>query len=381
MTTRAGSGHIERQGRAWYLRRRATVTDQVSGTSRQEQVRVRLGSTREIRSAVAARKIADAYLARLAAPTLEPGLAVTFGEYSERFIRDHVALLREGSRRRYTSSIKRLQACLGSESLSAIDAPRLQQAITELSKDRAPATVKTFRAIALQILRRARVDRFGAHVIDAKDIKLPRQSKPAAVRLSFSQAELERIIAGSYPPWSVLWGVMGYAGLRVGEALALTWADVDLDAESLQIRANITRAGRDAPKTASSAASTPMLPRLAELLREYRPLWRTNGAGLLFSSRTGRPLSADNLRARKLKPLLERLGLPRAGHHAFRHSTPGILAELGLAHEPIRQLMRHSSLAMTAKYLHFSRDQVRAAIGQAIGRRAAVQTSAEGPQP
>src|SRR5690348_14528467 len=112
MTTAAGSGHVERIGQWWYLRRRESFSDASTGNHLQRQHRIKLGSTRTIRSLKAARTVADAYLARLAAPSLEAGAAVTFREYAERFVRDHVAMLRDASRRRYLSCISRLQETL-----------------------------------------------------------------------------------------------------------------------------------------------------------------------------------------------------------------------------------------------------------------------------
>ena len=54
MTTAAGSGHVEKIGRWWYLRRRETITDPATGKQRQRQYRIPLGTTKELRSEKAA---------------------------------------------------------------------------------------------------------------------------------------------------------------------------------------------------------------------------------------------------------------------------------------------------------------------------------------
>jgi integrase len=379
MMNAAGTGNIEQIGKSWYLRTRVTVKDPIALRTTRKLTRIRLGSTREIRSAVAARAIADRYLALLIAPTLKPGVNTTFREYSERFQQDHVALMREASRRAYNGHIAQLQRALGPERLSAIDTPCLQTAITALSFNRAPATVKKIRAIALQIIRRARADGFAAHAIDTASIKLPRASRVAPERRSFTREQLEQIIAADGQPWASLWGVMGYGALRIGEALALTWSDIDLAARTLRVRGNVTRGGVAAPKTAKSAATIPMLPRLEQILAAYRAQWRPNAADLLFASRNGTPLNADHVRDRKLAPLLARLGIAPAGLHAFRHSVPAILAEIGLNIEAVRQFMRHTDIRMTARYMHVSTEQVREAIDSAFKRQQSAQKSSALP--
>jgi site-specific recombinase XerD len=61
---------------------------------------------------------------------------------------------------------------------------------------------------------------------------------------------------------------------------------------------------------------------------------------------------ADVVRRRVLQPLLRSLGLAHAGHHAFRHGVPRMLAERGVSGAVIQQVMRHGTLAQTEQYLH-----------------------------
>jgi len=385
VSSTAGRGHVERLGRNWYLRTWLKAIDADTGEIRRKQHREPIGRVSEIRTKAKARAIADAWLARQSPATLQPGTAVTFTEYAEKFLAEHVARLRPSSRRRYIGCVRQLQRVLASETLDNVDAARLQLVIVDLSDGRAVSTVRTLRSVALMILRRARSQKFGAHVVEARDVKLPRNSRPARERRSFTRDELERIVSASFGMWRALWAVMGYAGLRAGEALALTWADVDTAGRTIRVRANVTREGVQAPKTAGSAAHVQLLPRLEQLLQEYRPSWRANDQGLLFASRSGRPLSADNVRKRQLAKTLHLAGIRHAGLHAFRHSTPAILESLGLGAELIRRFMRHASLAQTAQYLHSNDVDVRAAIDAAMARRAYActdkQPSAQVAQP
>ena len=75
-------------------------------------------------------------------------------------------------------------------------------------------------------------------------------------------------------------------------------------------------------------------------------------AGRLFQSRTGTPLAHGNLRKRVLHPLLERLGIPKAGLHAFRHSRVTQLRKAGTPQDLQKQWIGHSSLRTGDRYSH-----------------------------
>lgn len=369
---RVGTGHVEFLGNQAYLRLRSTV----DGVKKQH--RVCLGDRSKFRSKSAARIAADAWIARQAPSTLKPGATVTFGEYSKRFIHDHVRLKRGSTQRKYRSNIATLDKHLAGELLAAVDAARIQTMITELSQNMAKASVQSIRGLVLAILRQARVDGFGAHVVDSRTIRLPQQRMPAKEKRAWQAEEFDRLIASSHGSWRVLWLVMAYAGLRIGEALGLKWGDVDLEQGVLLIRRAATAGDLLAPKTSTSVATIPILPRLRDALDEYRPLWRTNDAGLLFPNTKGGVLRADDVRTRKLHPTLHEADLPKAGLHSFRHTTTRILRDLGLGPDFVRSFMRHGSLRMTEAYMHTSAADVRAALDAAIARSTVQQPQTVG---
>ena len=64
---------------------------------------------------------------------------------------------------------------------------------------------------------------------------------------------------------------------------------------------------------------------LATILREYREHWKPNPEGFLFVTRNGRPPSSNNVVEHHLWIILDALGFPRCGLHAFRHSHTALL--------------------------------------------------------
>lgn len=63
-----------------------------------------------------------------------------------------------------------------------------------------------------------------------------------------------------------------YAGLRISEALGLTWADADFKAKQINVRRQLHPDGtiRNVTKTTASKAEVPLLPALERKLREHR---------------------------------------------------------------------------------------------------------------
>lgn len=161
------------------------------------------------------------------------------------------------------------------------------------------------------------------------------------------------------------------AGLRQGEALALKWSDMDLDAGTLRVNRQLQRVRRDGEKSGSLVFTEPKnasrravgLPqRAAEVLRSHRKrqaeerlqagsAWTDNG--LVFTNSAGGPLEAQNVANRCFKPLLKRAGLPPIRFHDLRHSCLSLLAQRG---EPIRDLQAlagHATAAFTLqRYTH-----------------------------
>ena len=161
------------------------------------------------------------------------------------------------------------------------------------------------------------------------------------------------------------------AGLRLGEALALRWSDIDLDKGTLRVSRQLQRVRRDGDKSGTLEFSEPKnasrrtvgLPRRAvSALRSHRKrqledqlragaLWQDNG--LVFTNLTGGPLDAQNIVNRHFKPLLKRAGLSAIRFHDLRHSCLSLLAQRG---EPIRDLQAlagHATAAFTLqRYTH-----------------------------
>jgi integrase len=142
----------------------------------------------------------------------------------------------------------------------------------------------------------------------------------------------------------------GCLGLRVSEALAIEWRDIDWKAATIGIKQIYTHSRmQDSPKTNASESELPIYPALARALRAWRKGQDdTEDFPFVFSSpRTGRPYSADTIRNNYLKPAALKLGISGFGWHSIRHSYKSWMAAAKINPAHMRDLMRHSDITTT----------------------------------
>lgn len=139
-------------------------------------------------------------------------------------------------------------------------------------------------------------------------------------------------------------------GLRVSELLALRWDDVDYGTNLIFIRRGIVGKHLGNVKTLSSEEELPLHENLRKLLKTWKNVTPDVNGWLFGNPITGRPYHADSLRADYLMPAGQRVGVPRLGWHAFRHTYRALLRDLELPLEVQQKLMRHSDIRTTSLY-------------------------------
>lgn len=285
---------------------------------------------------------------------------------AERYLA-RIAGLSPNAKSRYKSQLKiHILPSLGGVVIDRIDAKRVQAFIAELLKTRlAPSSVSSVGRLLLRILTVADGEGFITAQVDARRILWPRtQSAPIESRF-FTQEETDRILEAA-TGWSrIVFCLLAWAGLRIGEALGLDWANVDFSRGVLMIRQQASRQQLRTLKSHTSRADLPMDPRLHQVLIAQWEVQRCPTHGLVFhrfDAALDAPRSAESVSDTHLTPLLRRLGIAHAGPHAFRHSFCRSLWAAGIDAESIRRLMRHANLNQTLRYSHVGTHQLRAAM-------------------
>ena len=187
----------------------------------------------------------------------------------------------------------------------------------------------------------------------------------------FTLDQAIQIIEASPGPYKTMFAVAWSTGLRAGELLALTVADLDFQRKTIRVNKSSDDNTREIrqPKTKNSSALLPMPSALEAMLLSYLDHnWKANAPGLLFPNRKGiKPRWRDNVVKYGLKPVLKKLGLPThdVGLHAFRHGLATELADAAVPIPVLQQQMRHADVRTTLRiYAHVIPASQRAAMEQ-----------------
>ncbi len=212
----------------------------------------------------------------------------------------------------------------------------------------------------------------------ARTIKPVYVSEPKTL---WSKAELAIFLDGTADDWlHPLWVFLLVTGCRLGEALALSWEDVHLDASTIVVRQTLDRIHGEwsvhSPKT-RNAVRTLVLPSSGIVAltaqRQAQEGWQEavggqwEDWGLVFTGETGEPLFHSTPQ-HALSRHCKRLHVPKMTPHGFRHLHASLLLGEGVPITAVSARLGHASPDITLKvYAHALKGQdVRAA--EAIGR-------------
>jgi integrase len=129
-------------------------------------------------------------------------------------------------------------------------------------------------------------------------------------------------------------------GLRQGELLRLTWADVDLKKQQLRI----LRTKNDEPRSVWAPQS------VCDALKTLKR-GKVVGTAHVFLTERGEPLDKGTLRHRWLQ-VRDVAGLADFRWHDLRHSCASFLAQQGASLLEIGSVLGHRSSSVTRRYAH-----------------------------
>ena len=208
--------------------------------------------------------------------------------------------------------------------------------------------------------------------------------------LSSAQARQFLCAAGGERLEALYWVTLSL-GLRQGEALALRWSDLDLDARRLSVRATLQRRrGKGLvfsdPKTKKSRRTLPLPELTLRALRAHRTrqnherllagaLWEDRD--LVFATRHGRPLSATHVMRTSFRSICTRAGIAYGTRgakglrfHDLRHSAATLLLTQGVSQRVIMEILGHTRITTSERHLHVAPElavEAAAAMDRALG--------------
>ncbi len=157
-----------------------------------------------------------------------------------------------------------------------------------------------------------------------------------------------------------IYALAGTTGLRLGELLGLSWAD--LTDGRLAVRRSLARAHGNGwelaePKSARSRRTLPLPARSRQAIETQRTRQRfaqsaagtawANRDGLVFTDAVGRPLRPEAV-SRDFGKARDRAGVPRIRFHDLRHSAATALLTAGVPLVVVSEWLGHSGVGITA---------------------------------
>ena len=199
------------------------------------------------------------------------------------------------------------------------------------------------------VSRRLRSSTSTRHRRSRRSLAPPRPAPTARSRLTYDDAELAARAREDRQDGE-LYRIAAYTGLRLGELLALRWADVNLVDRRLVVHRALSDRiegptkrwqARFLPIADPSAEAFARLSERGEFLspRDY-----------VFCSRFGQPLDGSALR-RRFKRAAAAAGLRVLRFHALRHGAGSLVARQADARW-VQGFLGHSKLTTTERYLH-----------------------------
>src|SRR5579859_872737 len=193
----------------------------------------------------------------------------------------------------------------------------------------------------------------------------PRLVKPEIQSLTMEQAhKLLKSLRGNR--LEMLLTLALTTGLRRGEILALRWADVDLEKQTVRVHRTVDYIGKfgyveTEPKTAAGSRTVVLASFVIDKLRQHRKEQleaRLKAGGkwedrdLVFTDLSGGYFNPRYLDLLFHKVLAE-AGLPSMRFHDLRHSAATLLRGMGVDMKVLQEILGHSNFMITANiYSH-----------------------------
>jgi integrase len=267
-----------------------------------------------------------------------------------------------------------LSPALGHLELRALQTNQIQRMMNEkIQSGLSPRTVELMLVTLKLALKQAVAEGFVSRNV-ADHAKRPKPGRKEIRVLTVD--EMNSLMAAARKDRiGILYFVMLGTGLRIGEALALTWKNVDLTKRQLTVAEGVVTSKMpdtnkratlvQDPKTAQGVRDIPIPENLVPLLRKWRLrqirehllLGKAyQRSGRVFTSSLGTPLIQRNA-ARKLATLAEQCNIPHVNPHALRHTFATRLLEGGVHPKVVQELLGHADITLTLNtYSHVMPD-------------------------
>ena len=351
--------YIHKRGKRWYYR--IEVKDETGKRKRIE--RVGGNSRQECEKAYRTAMAEVDYSGDFSEPS-----NMTVSQFLDEWVAEYVEVnLRKNTIRSYKSTIKNhIKPALGEIKLRRVSARILQNFLNTKKEKYSAGTLGNMAAVlkksfswACNMAQYIRVD-------PAAIIQVPQYNEAPVKTDVFTPTQIRTLFARFdvghqfYMPMMVAY----HTGLRLGECLALSWADIDMDTRELSVRGTVVDAGgvgeiQPVPKSNAGCRTIPFGQKLYKILKAEKARQAAqklaygkhyNDNGLVCCWPDGSMLISDDMR---YFGMYCKDTFSLGSFHSLRHTHATMLLEAGEDLEIVSKRLGHSSIAITAKvYSH-----------------------------
>lgn len=279
-----------------------------------------------------------------------------FEVWAERYLETYARIrVKPTTYSAYRYNLNRAMKYLKGKRLDEIRPDTIQQMVNQMGADGyTPKTIRATVSIVSLVLKKATAS--GMLTFDPTGFAdLPPMKQNGAVALTpEEQRRFIEAAAGFW--WRNVFLLCLAAGLRVGEAIALKYSD--LEPKGLHIQRTWTAKGIQTPKSKTGDRIIPATPAIRKLFREQRELYgfETVGRWLFHDGQDRIPVYKTI--SKELDMICVKANIPRITCHALRHTFATRAVEAGMDVKTLQIILGHSNISTTLGiYAHVQDEQ------------------------
>lgn len=252
-----------------------------------------------------------------------------------------------------------------------VDSETAQEFMRDVKACWSPKTFNNYRALLAMVW--TVLDKEGAGLDGANPWRsISPMERDTHVRRELTVEELARVVGPLDGEMRVLFAVGIYTGLRLGDAVNLTWGAVDLVRGFIQWTPHKT-------KKHGTVVRIPLFPALRAILAETPARQRR---GLILPELAEEYGRSSSYTSERVKRVFEDAGIDtqgdtgranpkhtkttrkavEVGFHSLRHTFVSMAANAGVPLHIVQAIVGHTNTAMTTHYFHVSDDALRGAV-------------------
>jgi integrase len=321
----------------------------------------------------AQREFDDLILNRLDTATQCPQSLATVGEFiTRRYTPDVLRSLKPNTQIQYRSLLKQhILPAIGAKRLRDVRREHIQTLIwAKVDQKLSSRTVAHIRKVVSAVFDHAITSNYYSADNPALRLRMP-ERKDVRQRVAYTYDQAQRLLEFLESPVRDMVLTALCTSMNVAELCGLRWRYVNLsdqfllvDGEAIPpfraaVRQNFTAGQFGTVKTKSRNRTVPLPQMVLDSLRQLRG--ESSPDDIVFASRNGTPVDANNVRNRAFKRASAALGF-HVNWHAFRHTCATWAESVGMMMSDRVALMGHGGAVMTQYYTHEDLNRQRAGV-------------------